>query len=253
MYRRRYISTNDDTWNVAMALLISSAYTAPSNPLTVADQPLNAQPLAGAVVQTLQAAAAGPAAVYHPSEEAQQLGIPMEAVETFIGRPQSPDYPQKAAAQKVAMDTLNVAFQSLKSTLPADLAGKKFGFSVQADGTLKASNTSGQLSAQDLARLDSLLNANGDLVDAATAFRDTSIDVVAASGPLSEAGLGGYSLTKDNFGKTIDLAALFTPKGPVPTKEYVQGLFFNQLYAKAERLTAETETALMASRAAAQS
>ncbi|MGY4495527.1 hypothetical protein [Pseudomonas sp. TE3610] len=236
-----------------MALLISSTYPAPSTTLTVADQPLAAQPLSSETVQTLQAAAAGPAAIYHPSEEAQHLGATMEAVETWIGRPQAADYPQKAAAQKVALDTLKVAFQSLTSSLPPDLAGKKFGFSVQADGTLKASNTSGQLSTQDLARLNSLLNANGDLVDAATAFRDTSIDVVEASGPLSEAGLGGYSLTKDNFGKTIDLAALFTPKGPVPTKEYVQGMFFSQLYAKGERMTPEMEIALMASRDAAQS
>jgi hypothetical protein len=236
-----------------MALLISSAYTAPSTLLTVANQPLTAQPVAADLSQTLQAAAAGPAAIYHPSDEAQQLTASMEVVEAWIGRPRSADYAQKAAAQQAALDTLDVAFQNLKSALPPDLAGKKFGFSVQADGTLKASNSAGQLSTQDLARLNTLLNASGDLVDAAANFRDTSIEAVAADGPLSEAALGGYSLTQDNFAKTIDLAAMFTPKGPVPTKEYVEGKFFTQLYRKGERMTPQTEAVLLAARNAATS
>ncbi|EIK93476.1 hypothetical protein PMM47T1_26827 [Pseudomonas sp. M47T1] len=232
-----------------MDLSLGTAYSTTST-LSVSEQPLNAQPLATDAAQTLQAAAAGPAAVYHPSDEAQALGLTMEAVTTWIGRPQSADFPQKAAVQQVAQAALKSAFQSFQSTLtsafPA-LGEKKFGFTVLADGSLKATNSAGQLSATDISRLNTLLNGDSDLKTAASDFRDASIDVVIADSPWSGSYLGGYNLTKDNFASTIDLGALFTPRGPVPTKEYIQGLFFNQLYTKGERLTEQTEAVLMAS------
>lgn len=228
-----------------------SVSTTSAAALTVSEQKITLQPVTGAAAQTLQAASAGPAAVYYPSEAAQQLGLSMEAVETWIGREQSADFPQKAAAHKVAHASLKTAFEDFKanlaSTFPA-IADKKFGFTVQADGSLKALNSGGQLSAADLAHLNTLLNGSADLKSAAAAYRDAAIEVVNADSPWSGSYLGGYSLTQDNFAKTIDLGALFVPKGPVPTKESIQGLFFTQLYTKGEKMTQQMETVMLASR-----
>lgn len=233
-----------------MDISLSTAYTPSSVTLTPAQQTLTAQPLDSSATQALQNAASTPAAVYHPSEAAQALGVTVEAVETWVGRERSVDYPQKAAAHQVTHAALKSAFEQFKSNLASsspDLAGKKFGFSVLADGSLKASNSAGQLSAADLTTLNALLNGDSRLKSAASDFRDASIDVVNADSPLSESALGGYTLTKDNFASTIDLAALFTPRGPTPTKEYVQGMFFSQLYSKGERMTQQTEAVMLAS------
>jgi len=231
-----------------MDLSVSTTSTAS---LTVSEQKITLQPVTGAAAQTLQAAAAGPAAVYYPSEAAQQLGLTMEAVNTWIGREQSADFPQKAAAHQVAHATLKSAFDDFKASLAATfpaIADKKFGFTVQADGSLKALNSGGQLSSADLAKLNTLLNGSAHLKDAAEGYRDAAIEVVNADSPWSGSYLGGYSLTQDNFAKTIDLGALFVPKGPVPTKESIQGLFFNQLYTKGEKMTQQIETVMLANR-----
>lgn len=221
--------------------------------LSVSEQKPTFQPDADAATVSLNAA--GPAAIYHPSEEAQALGQTFEVIETWIGRPQSSDFALMAARQKNAGESLKASFETFQSALQTafpDLASKKFGFTIEADGSLKALDNAGGLSASDSKRLNTLLNASSGLKAAASGFRDASIDVVEADSPWSGSYMGKYSLTKENFASTIDLAALFIPKGEVPTQEHIGGFFINQLASKGELQTREGEAALLARRAAAQ-
>jgi hypothetical protein len=129
-----------------------------------------------------------------------------------------------------------------------DLADKKFGFTIQADGSLKALNSSGQLSSSDMNRLNNLLNASSSLKSAASSYRDASIDLVAADSVWGGSYVGGYNLNKENFANTIDLGALFLKKGSVPNAETLNGFFSSQLWSKGERMTRETETVMLAER-----
>ncbi|MFL1550492.1 hypothetical protein K0P33_17505 [Pseudomonas sp. ArH3a] len=56
-----------------------------------------------------------------------------------------------------------------------DLADKKYGFTVEADGTLKVLDTASQLSRSDTQRLTDLLNNTLGLKAAAVNYRDASI------------------------------------------------------------------------------
>lgn len=196
---------------------------------------------------------ATPAAVYHPSEEAVTQSPPTEAVTTWVGRSQSPDFAQIAVQHKSAHDSLKSAFEDFQATVASELpelAEKKFGFSVEADGSLTVLDPSGELSASDTQRLNELMNASSDLKAAAGNYRDASIDLVDADSPWGGSYLGGYNLNKDNFSSTIDLAALFIPKGSAPTVESVAGFFSNQLWSKGEPATQESEAAMLAARSA---
>ncbi|MCK1786363.1 hypothetical protein L9Z73_19005 [Pseudomonas sp. TNT11] len=96
------------------------------------------------------------------------------------------------------------------------LGRQKYGFTVEADGRLKVLDSASRLSSSDTQRLTDLLNQSPVL----KAYRNASIDTVDADSVWS--GLGYYSLTNENFAKTIDLAPLlrdFDPsdiKGPRP-------------------------------------
>ncbi|WP_434573364.1 hypothetical protein [Pseudomonas sp. Z3-6] len=234
-----------------MEFSVSSAAIAPANTnLTRSDQKLVTNPPADAVKQL---ANAGPAAIYHPSDDAQIMVESPVVIETWVGRSQSPDFPRFAALAESAKNTLKTSFETFQSTLSAthpDLAGKKYGFTVEADGRLKVLNTAGQLSSADTQRLTDLLNESSDLKTAAVAFRDASIDMVDADSPWSGSYLGRYNLTKENFANTIDLAPMLKPRGSVSPQEFSDGLFFNQLAYKGERATRETEAAMLARRAA---
>lgn len=196
-----------------------------------------------------------PAAIYHPSEEAVALSQtvstqPMVVVNTY-GRPQSADFPTIAKVQERARDGLKTSFDEFKSALASafpDLADKKFGFTIEADGKLKALNSAGELSASDMDQLDKLLNASGSLKSAASNYRDASIDLVAADGNWGGSYLGDYQLDKDNFASTIDLGALFIPQGKTPNPETMAGWFSHQLWNKGELATPESHAAILAAR-----
>lgn len=233
-----------------MAISLNTAFIQPSaTQLAQSSQTLTAQPLTDDQKDAL--VNANPAAVYHPSDETPASSPPIVAIETWIGRLQSPDFPQVAARHQDAHQSLKSSFEDFKSSLAdtfPELADKKFGFTVNADGSLKAIDSSGQLTAADMSQLNKLLNASDDLKSAASNYRDASIDLVNADSPWGGSYLGGYNLTKDNFANTIDLGALFTPKGSLPTPETLAGFFSQQLWSKGERATQETEATMLAAR-----
>lgn len=235
-----------------MVLSVSASYIPPANTsLAPSEQKLTPVPLTDAAKQALVNAT--PAAIYHPSEEAKALQGEPQVIETWVGRSQSPEFPRLAEIANNALGTLRASFEEFQSTLSTvypDLADKKYGFTIEADGSLKVLDTAGQLSSLDIQRLTDLLNDSSELKSAASAFRDASIDMVDADSPWSGSYLGRYNLTQENFAKSIDLAALVIPKGTVPNKEQYDGMFFNQLAAKGELATRETEAAMLERRAA---
>lgn len=232
-----------------MALTVSSAYVPPANPvLTASGQAIAPAPLTDTAEAAL--ANAAPAAVYHPSEAAQPLAQPLEAIDTWVGRSASPELPRFEKLFEGAQSVLKAAVERFKAALPADLAGKKFGFTVEADDRWKVIDTAGQLSRADIQRLTDLLNQASDLKPAAIKFRDATIDLLDADSPWSGNLMGYYSLTQENFAATFDLAALFNRPGSLPPKEYSAGLFINQLAYKGQVATRETEEAMLARRAA---
>ncbi|WP_166225089.1 hypothetical protein [Pseudomonas atagonensis] len=233
-----------------MAISLNTAFIQPS----VAELNKTAQPLTPKLLsEDLQKTSVNlnPAAVYHPSDDAPTVSPDMEVIETFIGRPQAADFPQVAARHKDAHESLKLAFEDFKSALSdtfPDLANKKFGFTVEADGNLKALDPANELSASEMDQLNSLLNASSSLKTAASSYRDTSIELVAADAGWGGNLLGKYNLTKENFANTIDLAALFVPKGNVPSAEAIDGLFSHQLWRKGELGTPASDAAIVAAR-----
>jgi hypothetical protein len=235
-----------------MALSVSATYLPPANTLlTPSGQKLEPQPMTNADKNTL--ANATPAAIYHPSEGTSTTAEPLEAVDTWIGRSQSPDFPRFAEIAAGAHQTLKTSFQAFQATLATsapDLASKKYGFTVEAHGKLKVLDTASQLSSSDTQRLTDLLNNSLGLKAAAVAYRDASIDLVDADSPWSGSYMGFYSLTKENFAKTIDLAPLFKDTHTMVPGEFRSATFFTQLSDKGERATRETEDAMLERRAA---
>jgi hypothetical protein len=233
-----------------MAISLNAALIQPSAAqLSQSSQPLTAKTLTEDLQKT--AVNINPAAIYHPGDETPAPSPAMESIETWIGRSQSPDFPQVAERHKNAHQSLKYSFEEFQSALAhayPDLADKKFGFTIQADGSLKALNSSGQLSSSDINRLNNLLNASSSLKSAASSYRDASIDLVAADSVWGGSYVGGYNLNKENFANTIDLGALFLKKGSVPNAETLNGFFSSQLWSKGERMTRETETLMLAER-----
>lgn len=219
--------------------------------LSQSTQVLTAQPLTQEAVKAINNAT--PAAVYTPSEEAISLGLTMEAVQTYIGRPQAQDFVAIAKQHQSTHFSLKSAFTDFQSALAyayPELANKKFGFTIEADGSLKALNTSNQLSESDMQQLNALLNASSDLKTAAENYRYASIEIVKADSAWGGSYMGKFNLNKENFADTIDLAALFIAKGSVPTKESIAGHFSSQLWAKGEPATEATDAVILAERAA---
>jgi len=221
--------------------------------LNQSSQTLTAQPISEA--QKSAFSNATPAAIYHPSEAAQEISQTTStqsivAVNNY-GRPPSADFPAIAKLHQGAFYGLKSAFEEFKSALEStfpDLAEKKFGFTIEADGKLKALNPAGELSLTDMDQLDKLLNASSTLIGAADTYRDVSIDLVAADGNWGGSYLGDYQLDENNFASTIDLAALFIPKTTTLNPEAMAGWFSHQLWSKGELATKETHAAIMASR-----
>ena len=233
-----------------MAISLNSALIQPSPAqLSQSSQPLTAKMPSENLQETT--VNINPAAIYHPSDEAPATSPTMESIETWIGRSQSPDFPQVAERHKSAHQSLKFSFEEFQSAVAhayPDLADKKFGFTIEADGSLKALDSSGQLSSSDLNRLNNLLNASSSLKTAASSYRDASIDLVAADSVWGGSYLGGYNLNKDNFASTIDLGALFLKKGSVPNAETLNGFFSSQLWSKGERMTQATEAQMLTER-----
>lgn len=227
-----------------MALSVSAAYLPPANTsLTPSEQKLVAQPLTDAAKDAL--ANAAPVAVYHPSGSASTTVEPPEVVDVWVGRTQSPDHPRLVEISTGALNTLKASFKAFESALSAtapDLAGKKYGFTVEADGRLKVLDSASQLSRSDTQRLTDLLNRSLGLKSAAVAYRDAAIDTVDADSVWS--GLGYYSLTNENFAKTLDLAPLLTDHDPSDIKGAKDRTFIQQLQYKGERATQATEAAM---------
>ena len=202
-----------------MALSVSASYLAPATTaLTPAEQKLNAQPLTDSATQAL--ASAGPAAIYHPSAPVDAMQPGPKAIDTWVGRDQSQDFPRLAQLAAGAQSVLKGAFEAFEATLSTtqpDLVGAKYGFTVEADGRLKVLDTAGELSRSAIERLTTLLNQNSSLKSAAVAFRDASIDMVDADSPWTGSYMGFYSLTNENFANTIDLAPLLKPWGSMTT------------------------------------
>ncbi|WLH33932.1 hypothetical protein PSH79_18560 [Pseudomonas sp. FP2196] len=236
-----------------MAISLNSAFIQPSaTELSKTAQPLTTTSLSEDLKKT--AVNLNPAAVYHPSDESQTISPTMEAIDVWLGRSQAADFPQIAEQHKNAHESLKLAFEDFKSALSytfPDLASKKFGFTVEADGNLKALNPDNELSASDMDQLNSLLNASGALKTAALSYRDTSIELVAADAGWGGSHLGKYNLTKENFANTIDMAALFLPKGNAPSTEAIDGFFSHQLWRKGELGTPASDAAIVAARDAA--
>lgn len=233
-----------------MALSVSASHLPPATTtLTPAQQKLNAQPLSESATQAL--ASAGPAAIYHPSAPIEAMPPASKAIDTWVGRDQSKDFSRLAQVATGAQSVLKGAFEAFEATLSTtqpDLVGAKYGFTVEADGRLNVLDTAGELSRSAIERLTVLLNQSSSLKSAAVAFRDASIDMVDADSPWTGSYMGLYSLTNDNFAKTIDLAPLLKPWGSQSPQESSDGLFFNQLAYKGERATQETELAMYARR-----
>ena len=233
-----------------MALSVSASYLAPATTaLTPAEQKLNAQPLTDSATQAL--AGAGPAAIYHPSAPVEAMPPGSKAIDTWVGRDQSQDFPRLAQLAAGAQSVLKGAFEAFEATLSTtqpDLVGAKYGFTVEADGRLKVLDKAGELSRSAIERLTTLLNQNSSLKSAAVAFRDASIDMVDADSPWTGSYMGFYSLTNENFANTIDLAPLLKPWGSMSPQESSNGLFINQLAHKGERATQQTELAMYARR-----
>ncbi|AZF11735.1 hypothetical protein C4J93_3553 [Pseudomonas sp. R2-37-08W] len=234
-----------------MTLSISAATIAPANiRLAPSEQKLTPQALPEAAKQSL--ANAGPAAVYHPSEAAQTASEPPQVTDVWVGRSESPEFPRFVdrfhSAQAVLKSAFTAFASTLKSTAP-DLARTDYGFTVEADGRLKVIDKAGQLSDANIKRLTELLNGSADLKTAAVTFRNAAIDMTDAGSPWSGSGMGYYSLTNENFAKTIDLAPLFRTYDPSDVKGGRERFFIIQLTYKGERATAETERAMYARRA----
>ena len=233
-----------------MVLSVSSTYAPPaSTTLAPAAQPLSVQPQPETAKPIT--ASAGPAAIYHPSEPAEPALPASQAIDTWVGRDQSQDFPRLASIAAGTQRVLQASFQAFAAGLSAtqpDLAGAKYGFTVQADGRLKVLDTAGELSRSAIERLTTLLNQSSDLKAAATAFRNASIDMVDADSPWTGSYLGYYSLTQENFANTIDLAPLLKPLDSESPQAFSDGLFINQLANKGERATQATELAMYARR-----
>lgn len=235
-----------------MVLSISSAFTPPAKiQLTPSEQKLEFQPLSDANQGTL--ANASPAVIYHPSKDASTTLKQPNVVDTWIGRSQSPEFPRFAQIAGGAHGALKAAFQAFQATLStnaSDLASKKYGFTVEADGKLKVLDTSAELSSSDTQRLTDLLNNSLGLKAAAVAYRDASIDLVDADSPWSGSYMGYYSLTQENFASTFDLAPLLKDTRTMVPAEFRNSTFFTQLSYKGERATRDTEDAMLERRAA---
>ncbi|RMN36896.1 hypothetical protein ALQ61_05616 [Pseudomonas coronafaciens pv. zizaniae] len=253
------LHTTPQSWIDEMVISLTPGNnTYPAVTLPNSGVTLTPQPLTDAQKEALKNAAANtpvttPAIVYHPSTEAPAATEPMVAIDTWVGRSQAPDFPQKAAEHRTSTEALKTSYEAFKSTLASvypDLASKKFGFTIEANGNLKATNSSGELSEADTKQLNTLLNASSGLKAAAATYRQTAIDMVDADSPWSGSYLGRYNLTKENFADSLDLGALFIPKTSTPSKEQSDGMFFNQLAYKGVLHTQETEAAMLAARAA---
>ncbi|ROM83112.1 hypothetical protein BK654_02955 [Pseudomonas brassicacearum] len=225
-----------------MTISFNATFIQPSaTQLRQTSQPLTAKTPSEDLLKT--SVNINPAAIYHPVDETPVPIPTTESIESMIARTQSPDFPQIAEQHKNAHQSLKLSFEEFQSALAytyPDLADKKFGFTIEADGNLKALDSSGQLSAADMDRLNQLLNASSALKSAASSYRDASIDLVAADAPWGGNFTGGYILNKDNFASTIDLGALFLKKGAMPNAETLNGFFSSQLWSKGERMTHET-------------
>lgn len=249
------LHTTPQSWIDEMVISLTPGNnTSPTITLPNSGITLTPQPLTDAQKEAFKnAAASTPAVVYHPSTEVPATTEPMEAVDTWIGRSQSPDFPKMAAQHSNSTEALKTSYEAFTSTLASvypDLASKKFGFTIEADGNLKAINSSGELSEADTKQLNTLLNASSGLKAAAATYRETAIDLVDADSPWSGSYLGRYNLNKENFANSLDLGALFIPKTSTPSKDQIDGMFFNQLAYKGELHTQESEAAMLAARAA---
>lgn len=235
-----------------MVLSVSSTFIPPANTqLTPSEHKLEPQPLTDANQDTL--ANASPAVIYHPNEDTSTTVKQLEVVDTWIGRSQSPEFPRFAQIAAGAHGALKASFQAFQATLSnsaPDLASKKYGFTVEADGNLKVLDTAAQLSRSDTQRLTDLLNKSLGLKAAAVSYRNASIDLVDADSPWSGSYMGYYSLTKENFASTIDLAPLLKDTRTMVPAEFKDATFFTQLSNKGERATRETEHAMLERRAA---
>lgn len=233
-----------------MSLSVSAAPIAPANTrLAPSEQTLTPQAPSGAASQAL--ANAGPAAVYHPSEAALALRGPVQVIDTWVGRSESPEFPRFAERFNGAQAVLKSAFTTFESALAStapDLAGTDYGFTVEADGRLKVLDKAGQLSEANIQRLTDLLNGAAELKTAAVAYRNATIDMTDASSPWSGSIMGYYSVTNENFATSIDLAPLLRTHDPSDIKGAKDRFLITQLAYKGERATEETERAMFARR-----
>ncbi|MEE3912936.1 hypothetical protein V2I80_07335 [Pseudomonas viridiflava] len=171
---------------------------------------------------------------------------PVVEIGTVIGPDQSPEFLLFAVENNRLRDQMQNSFEDFKSALSElypDLADKKFSFTVAEDGSLKVLDTSSELDADDMDRLNALLNSSKGLKSIALRYRDSTINLVNADSAWSGRYLGQYNLTKENFADMLDLGAISMPKTSTPSKEQVDGMFFNQMARKAERATPEILTA----------
>ncbi|MDF2793052.1 MAG: hypothetical protein K0S85_805 [Pseudomonas orientalis] len=229
-----------------MAFSVSAAHIAPANTrLAPSEQTLTPQTPSEAAGQAL--ANAGPAAVYHPSEAAQTLREPVQVIDTWVGRSQSPEYSRFVERFHGAQAVLKSAFTTFESALAStapDLAGTDYGFTVETDGRLKVLDKAGQLSEANIQRLTDLLNGSADLKSAAVTYRNATIDMMDASSPWSGSVMGYYSLTNENFANSIDLAPLLRTYDPSDLTDIKDRFLVTQLAYKGERATEETERAM---------
>lgn len=225
-----------------MAFSVSAAHIAPANTrLALSEQTLTPEAASQALAN------AGPAAVYHPSEAAQTLREPVQVIDTWVGRSESPEFPRFAERFNGAQAVLKSAFTTFESSLAStapDLAGTDYGFTVEADGRLKVLDKAGQLSEANIQRLTDLLNGSADLKSAAVTYRNATIDMMDASSPWSGSVMGYYSLTNENFANSIDLAPLLRTYDPSDLTDIKDRFLVTQLAYKGERATEETERAM---------
>ncbi|MBD8573011.1 hypothetical protein IFR09_01570 [Pseudomonas syringae] len=177
-----------------------------------------------------------PAAVYSPDSGSGVSGQPLKPA--WTGIPENTIFKAAAAQYKEAYNALEMSYADFKAGLASrfpELADKNFSFTIVEDGSLKAINTGGQLSGQEMEQLESLLNASDSLKTSALLYRDSAIAMVDADAPWGGNLMGEYVLNKENFAKTIDLGALFIErKDQELTSEKVAGWFTSQLWSKGQ-------------------
>ena len=126
--------------------------------------------------------------------------------------------------------------QSLTQTAP-DLAGKDFGFTVDKNGGLMATDAGDTLDAGSKNRLSQLMNESSGLKDSANRYAQLAIDSTNAWGITKSNIYNVRHLDMENFHKTIDLGLMIQKEKSREPGALSKYTWEGQLIAKGELST----------------